>query len=157
MSKLAAPLIIAAHLGKLPTLPAWQAVNGTRDAVVIGDGPLLRADDPAEWLSVGYVSTGGGAPATTFEAVTDAQGSTRDAGSVSSELVVAAADVPTARARTFALLQEWQQWLSTDRTIGGAVTSGEAHLLVDVALDVTRGGGRAISVVTVTYRATTYG
>lgn len=156
MSKLAAPLIIAAHLVKLPTLPAFAA-NGTRDAVVVGDGPLLRDDDPAEWLTLGYVSTSASGPATSFEAVTDAQGSTRDAGSFTSELLVAAGDMPAARARTFALLQEWQQWLGTDRTLGGAVTSGEAHLRVDVTLDTTPGGARTISLVTVTYRATTYG
>ena len=154
MTKLAAPLIIAAHAAKLPTLTPWQP-TGNRAAVVIAEGPVSRRDDVPEWLSLGYVSNADAA--TSFEAVSDAQGSTRDAGSITSQLVVAAADVPTARARTFELLEAWQQWLHTDRTLAGAVTQFDGHLLADVAFDTTRGGGRAITTVSVSYRAITYG
>lgn len=150
MTKLAAPGILAAHVTNLPTLDGW-------DTVAVSEGAALRQDDVREYLTLGYVA-GSTDPAVSLEPVSPAQGQTREAGSIVSQLVVAAADVAAARTRTFDLLTAWVAWLASDRTIGGAVlANSDAHLVADVALATTRSGATANALVTITYTAVTYG
>lgn len=155
--KLAAPLIVDGLVELLPQRPSWAAA-GDRAAVFVSDGPAVRADDTREWCTVGYVAETTDA-ALSFEAVPDAQGSSREAGAVVSGLVVAGDDIAAARQRTAVLLQEWADLLHRDRTLGGRLLAGsEAHLSADVALGQSRGGGGlATTLVVVNYRAVTYG
>jgi predicted deacylase len=153
---LAAPLIIAAHVAKLPTLPGWVA-SGNRPAVAVYEGAALRRDAIREWCTVGFVA-GQADPALSFEAIATAQNTTREAGSIVCQLVTAADDVATARTRVFELLAPWLGWITLDRTLGGKLTAGsEIHLAVDVALATTRAGATANALVTITYTALTYG
>lgn len=148
--KLAAPLIIAAHVATLSTLTGWSAVT-------VYEGAATRRDDVRQWVTVGYVA-GLDGPAVHSEPVSNAQGQTVDAGSILSELVVVAADVASARAAIFALLTSWAAWLATDRTLAGAVLgNSSARLAFDVKLTTTRNGATAAAVVTVAYDARTYG
>ena len=147
--KLAAPLIVGAHVDVLPSLPGWSGV-------AVLEGAPLRRDDLREYATVGYVA-GADGPTLALEPVPASQGQTREAGTVASQLIVAAADVATARTRVFALLASWAQWLADDQTLGGALLKGsDLHLAVDVALATTRAGATANAVVTITYAATTY-
>jgi hypothetical protein len=147
--KLAAPLIIGANVAKLPTLDGWSAV-------AVYEGAALRRDDVREWCTVGHVG-GADGPVVTLEPVPTSQGQASEAGTIVSELVVAAADVATARARVFALLAPWAAWLARDRTLDGALLStSDLHLSADVALATVARGATASAVVTITYAATTY-
>jgi hypothetical protein len=159
--KLAAPLVIAAHMETLSTLPGWAAGGGV-PAVAVFDGAFTRRDDMTRWATVGYVQNADG-PAITLEPVFDGQGRNREEGTIACSLVVADVDVPAARSAVFGLLAAWAQWLATDRTLTG--TGGQArllpgsdtHLVADVVLTTTRAGATASALVTVTYTATTYG
>lgn len=149
--KLAAPLIIAAHVTGLPTLDGWAGL-------AVYEGAAPRRDDVREYLTLGYVG-GTDEPAVTFEAVPTAQGQNREAGTITSQLIVAGPDVAAARGRTFDLIAAWSQWLVVDRTLGGVLSGGsEAHLGADVAIPTTtRSGATTNALVTITYRAVTYG
>jgi hypothetical protein len=158
--KLAAPLIIAAHVATLPTLPGWGA-DGDRPAVKVFEGQRLDRGDVRRYCTVGYVS-GDTGPAVHAEPVTTGQGQNAEAGSIACNLVVTAKDVAAARAAAFDLLASWAQWLATDRTMpaGGQAQllgTSQASLLFDVVLTTTRGGATASTLVTVTYNAHTYG
>jgi hypothetical protein len=153
---LAAPRVIAAHAAALPTLPGWAA-DGDRPAVAVYEGAALRRDDVREYVTLGYVA-GVDDPAVSLEPVPTAQGQNRERGTVVCQLIVAAADVPAARTRTFDLIGAWSGWLVTDRTLGGTLMHGsETHLAADVALATTRAGATANALVTITYTAVTYG
>lgn len=159
--KLAAPLIIAAHVAKLPTLPGWGA-DGDRPAVVVYEGAATKRDDVRRYCTVGYVA-GDDGPAVHTEPITTGQGQNSEAGSIASNLVVTGKDVATARAAAFDLITSWAQWLATDRTMPDAngqaqlLATSTASLVFDVVLSTTRGGATASAIVTVTYTAHTYG
>ncbi len=156
MTRYAAPLIIAAHVATLPTLPGWGA-DGERRAVPVYEGAALRRDDVDEYVTVGYVA-GLDDPQVASEVVPRADGTTADVGQVVCQLVTAQGDVAAARARVFDLVEPWSDWLLRDRTLGGVLLpQSTAHLLLDVALATTRSGATANALVTVQYRATTYG
>lgn len=155
MTVLAAPAIIAAHATKLPTLAGWGAA-GARPAVAVFEGAAVRRDDVREWLTIGYVADADD-PTVSLEPVPDAQGQTREAGTIVSQLIVGGADVATARARVFELVAPWAAWLVADRTLGGALLpNSQTRLTADVALATTRAGATGNALVTVTYTATTY-
>lgn len=161
--KLAAPLIIAAHVQRLPSLPAWAAVDGGRPGVAVYEGAALRRDDVREWITVGFVA-GAAEPTISLEPVPAAQGAqNREAGTIVSQLVVAAADVATARGRVFDLIGEWTAWLIGDRTLaddagnGRLLGNSDVHVRADVTLATTRNGATGNALVTVTYSAATYG
>jgi hypothetical protein len=154
MTTLSAPRIIAAHVATLPTLPGWQQVP-------VYEGAALRRDDVREWCTVGHVA-GTDDATVSFEPGPTSQGQTRETGTITSQIVVAAADAATARARVFDLVAAWAAWLSTDRTlhIGDEpqlLTGSDLRLAADVALATTRAGATAGAVVTITYTAITYG
>ena len=156
MTKLAAPLILAAHAEVLPTLAGWGAAEG-RPAVLVIEGAPLRRDDPREYLTLGYVPDADAATVA-FEPVPNAQAQSREAGTIVSQLVSAQADVATARDRVGVLVGSWVGWLAGDRTLGGRVLPGsEVHVAVDLALVTTRSGATATAIVTITYTAVTYG
>lgn len=158
---LAAPLVLAAHVAKLPTLPGWAA-DADRAAVAVYEGAAVRRDDVREWATVGYVA-GADGPVVVLEPVRAGQGQTTEAGSVTSQLVVGADTVAAARDRVFDLLAAWAGWLAEDRTLADAdgrarlLPGSDVHLAVDVTLITTRAGATANAVVTATYQATTYG
>lgn len=159
--KLAAPLIIAAHVANLPTLPGWGA-DGDRPAVTVYEGSRTDRSDTRRYCTVGFVA-GDDGPAVHTEPVTSGQGQNREAGSITSNLVVAERDVATARAAVFELVESWAQWLATDRTMPDAngqaqlLPTSTASLVFDVVLTTTRAGATASAIVTVTYIAHTYG
>jgi hypothetical protein len=159
--KLAAPLIIAAHVAKLPTLPGWTG-DGDRPAVTVYEGARTDRSDTRRYVTVGFVS-GDDGPAVHSEPETTSQGQNREAGSIASNLVVTGPDVATARGAAFDLLASWAAWLATDRTMPDAggqaqlLPQSTASLVFDVVLTTTRAGATASAIVTVTYTAHTYG
>jgi hypothetical protein len=159
--KLAAPLVIAAHVETLPTLPGWAA-SGDTPAVAVFEGGFTRRDDLLRWCTVGYVPNADG-PVVAAEPVSVGQSQNREEGTVSCSLVVAGPDVAAARGSVFGLLESWAQWLATDRTLAGAggrarlLGNSDAHLVTDVTLVTTRAGATASALVTITYTAHTYG
>lgn len=161
MTKLAAPLILAAHVQTLPTLPGWGA-DGDRPAVAVHEGARLDRGDVRRWVTVGYVS-GDDGPAVHLEPTHDRQSQNIEAGTIACELVVAGPDVATARGAVFDLLAAWSGWLSESPTLPDA--GGQARLMVGSALTLvadvvnrpTRAGATATALVSITYRATTYG
>jgi hypothetical protein len=150
VTRLAAPLILAAHVDTLPTLPGWAGV-------AVYEGAALRRDDVTEYLTIGYVA--GAADATvSFEPMPTAQGQLREAGTIASQLIVGAADVATARARVTDLLEPWVEWLGSSRTLGGRLLpESQLSVTIDLARATTRAGAPANALVTITYTATTYG
>lgn len=156
MTRLAAPLILAAHVAKLPTLSRWGTVDG-RPAVAVYEGAALRRDDVREYVTLGHVA-GGDDPTVSFEPVPNAQNQLREAGTIVSQLIVGAADVATARDRVTALLEPWVGWLGDDRTLGGRLLPGSMlSTTIDLALATVTRGATANALVTITYTATTYG
>jgi hypothetical protein len=159
--KLAAPLIIAAHVAHLPTLPGWTG-DGTRPAVAVYEGQRLDRGDGGRYVTVGYVA-GDDGPAVHTEPETTGQGQNAEAGSIACNLVVTAPDVAGARAAAFDLIASWAQWLATNPTMpdgnGQAqlLPTSRAALVFDVVLTTTRAGATASAVVTITYTAHTYG
>lgn len=159
--RLAAPLIIAAHVAKLPTLPGWGA-DGDRPAVTVYEGQRLDRGDTRRYCTVGYVA-GDDGPAVHTEPIRTGQGQNVEGGSIASNLVVAARDVATARAAAFDLIESWAQWLADDRTMPDAngqaqlLPTSTASLVFDVVLSTTRAGATASAIVTVAYTAHTYG
>jgi hypothetical protein len=161
MTRLAAPLIIAAHVAHLPTLDGWNAADD-RPAVRVYEGGRPDRSDARRWVTVGYVAADDG-PAVHLEPTHDRQSQNREVGTILCELIVAAADVSTARAAVFELLLPWSGWIATDPTLRDP--DGQAMLLpgsaltlaADVTLTTTRGGATASAVVTITYSAVTYG
>jgi hypothetical protein len=150
VTRLAAPLILAAHVATLPTLDGWGGV-------AVYEGAALRGDDVREWVTVGHVA-GGDDPAISFEPTSDGQAQNREAGTINSQLIVAAPDVATARGRAADLLGAWVGWLAADRTLQARLLAGsEVRVGIDLALVTTRSGATANALVTITYTATTYG
>lgn len=161
MTLLAAPVIVAAHAAHLPTLEGWGS-DGDRPAVLVFEGPSPRRDDLRRWCTIGYLS-GDDGPAVHLEPTHDAQRQNREAGSIACGLVVAAPDVPAARAAVFDLLTPWSGWLQSDPTLRDVdgqprlLPGSSLSLVVDVANVTTRAGATASAVVTITYTARTYG
>lgn len=161
MSRIAAPLIIDAHLERLPLLEGWGA-DGDRPAVRVFEGAREVRADVRRWVTVGYLS-GDAGPAVHLEPVHDAQSQNREAGSIGCELIIGAADVATARQAAFDLLAPWSGWLQREPTLpdaGGTarlMPGSSLSLVGDVLLATTRQGATATAVVTITYNAVTYG
>jgi hypothetical protein len=159
--KLAAPLLIAAHVAHLPTLEGWRA-DGDRPAVTVYEGARTDRADVGRYCTVGYVA-GDDGPAVHSEPVRVSQGQNAEGGSFASNLVVTGHDVATARAAAFDLIAAWAEWLASDRTMPDAngqaqlLPTSTASLLFDVVLSTTRAGATASAIVTVTYTAHTYG
>lgn len=161
MTRLAAPVIVAAHLQHLPTLPGWDAAEG-RPAVAVYDGPRPDRADVRRWVTVGYL-TGEDAPSVHLEPRHTAQSQNVEAGSIGCELIVAGPTIGEARAALFDLLTPWSGWLQNEPTLpdeqGRArlMAGSQLSLVVDVVNRPTRAGATAVAVVTITYTATTYG
>jgi hypothetical protein len=120
------------------------------------EGAALRRDDVREWCTVGHVA-GADGPTVSLEPAPATQGQTREAGTIASQVMVAAGDVATARGRVFDLLTPWAGWLAADSTLGGQLLKGsDLNLAVDVQLATTRAGATANAVVTITYTTITY-
>lgn len=150
MTRLAAPLIIAAHVATLPTLTGWSAV-------VVTDGPRVSRDHLDRYATIGYIP-GDDGPSLHLEPRPGAQQQTTEAGSIACALVVRGDDVPSARATLLDLLVPWADWLRADATLGGVLLAGSVlTLAADVTPSVPRGGGAASAVVSISYTATTYG
>lgn len=159
--KSAAPRYLAAHAAHLPTLPGWGA-DGDRPAVTVYEGARPDRGDVRRWVTLGYIG-GDAGPAVHLEPVPGAQSQAQEAGTIGCSLVVAAADVPTARGAVFGLVESWAAWLAADATLQQAtgqaqlLSDSTARLIVDVALTTTRAGATASALVVITYTATTYG
>jgi hypothetical protein len=161
MTRLAAPLIIDAHLQRLPALTGWAA-DGDRPAVAVFDGPRPDRSDVRRWVTVGYL-TGENAPAVHLEPAHTAQSQNAESGSIGCELTVAGPDLGASRSALFDLLTPWSGWLQREPTLpdeqGKArlMPGSSLSLVVDVVNRPTRAGATAVAVVTITYSAVTYG
>jgi hypothetical protein len=162
MTRLAAPLIIDAHMLTLPTLTGWGR-DGHRPPVRVFQSGVPTREDLRRWCTVGYVA-GDEGPAVHLEPVHDAQNQNREAGSIACQLVAAAADFGAARTALFDLLLPWSAWLSADPTLRGdpdqaprLLPGSSLSLVADVASATTRAGATASAVVTITYTAVSYG
>ena len=120
------PLVVARLLTLLPTLPGWSAVT-------VIDGPLVSADVPTDYVTVGYVE---GDNAGAYTTTQDPNGSQwAEAGTVRSQLncVTGDADLAGMRTRVFALADAFEASVRADRTLGGVLcTYGTSELDVDV-------------------------
>lgn len=137
-------VVINRLVASLPTLPGWSTVS-------IFDGPPVTGDAPRDYVTVGFVS--GEAFAGTYDRLRGEANLVEETGTIRSELVCLTGDVdlPTVRARAFALADAWEAWVEADQTLGVLGPSATASLAVDVAPAQTTEGAEQRLVLTLTY------
>jgi hypothetical protein len=134
----------------LPSLPAFAGVP-------VYDGRPISQDNPAAWVTVGFVidDTAG-----QFAQVRDTSDfATIETGDIKCHLVAVdgGTDLPATRSKAFGLLAAWQAALEGDPTIGGAIPDGSVITLTTAVLDPQNQQGSATSLlVTVNYQTLTY-
>ena len=119
------PLVVARLLTLLPTLPGWSAVT-------VLDGPLISADVPTDYVTVGYVDN---EQAGSYSQVQDPNGFQYvETGTVRSQLNCTTGDTDLAgmRARVFALVDAVEAAVRADRRLGVLSPAGTSELVVDV-------------------------
>ena len=129
------PLVVARLLALLPTLSGWSNV-------VVIDGPLVSADVPADFVTVGYVADD---QAGSYNQVQDPNGFQYvETGTVRSQLNCATGDtdLPGMRTRVFALMDALEAAVRLDRTLGVLSPAGTSELDVDV-LSLSNSSGTA--------------
>ena len=140
------PILVDRLVSLLPTLPGWSGV-------AVYDGPPVTADAPVDYVTVGYVlgeDFGG-----TYEQTRNGEGgwqrALEESGTVRSEVVCTTGDVdlPSVRARAFALVDAWDAEIARDETLGVLGPSSSSSLSVDVEPAQTTGG--AVQRLTVTF------
>lgn len=136
--------IITKTVATLPTLSGWSTVS-------VFDGPPVTADAPRDYVTVGFVQ--GEAFAGSYDRVRGIANLVEEAGTIRSELVCLTGDVdlPTVRARAFALADAWEAWVEADQTLGILGPSATASLAVDVAPAQTTEGAEQRLVLTLSY------
>ena len=119
------PLVVARLLTLLPTLSGWSDV-------VILDGPLVSADVPTDFVTVGYVADD---QAGSYTQTQDPNGFQYiETGFVRSQLNCSTGDtdMPGMRARVFALMDAVEAAVRLDRRLGVLSPAGTSELDVDV-------------------------
>lgn len=144
------PLVVDRLVAWLPTLPGWTGVP-------VYDGPPVTGDAPLTYVTVGFVvgEDFGGSYEQTRNGEGGWQGALEEAGTVRCEVVAATGDVdlPSMRARVFALVDAWDAGIAADETLGVLGSSSIASLAVDVQpLQTDRGTTQRLT-VTVSYLA----
>ena len=119
------PLVVARLLALLPTLSGWSAVT-------VIDGPLVSADVPTDYVTVGYVDND---QAGTYITAQSPDGFRYvETGTVRSQLncVTGDSDLAGMRARVFALMDAVEGAVRADRRLGVLSPEGTSELDVDV-------------------------
>jgi len=133
------PLVVARMNTLLPTLSGW-------DAVMVSDGPLISADVPTDYVTVGYVDDD---TAGDYNQTQDPNGFQYvETGTVRSQLncVTGDTDLPSMRARVFALMDALEAAVRADRRLGVLSPAGTSELDVEV-LSLSNENGTAQSLV----------
>lgn len=140
------PLIVDRLLVLLPTLPGWSQV-------AVYDGPPVTADAPTSFVTVGFVLDEDNAGS--FEPLPTLGDLDEESGSVVSEIVCTTGDVdlPSVRARAFALFDAWKDAIERDPTLGVLSQSSTTSLTVDVRPAQTTSGAVQRLAVTLGYLA----
>lgn len=139
------PVLIDRLVSLLPTLPGWAGVE-------VYDGPPVTADDPTDYVTVGYVvgeDFGG-----TYEQSRGLDGCMlEESGTIRSELVcqTGEVDLPSVRARAFLLVDAWEAEIARDKSLGVLAPSSTSSLSVDVAPAQTTSGAVQRLTVTLSY------
>lgn len=118
------PQVVDRLVSYLPSLPGWSGIP-------VFDGPPVTGDAPSTFVTVGYVvgdEVGG-----SYEQLYSGGGLLEESGTVRCEVVAATGDVdlPTVRARAFALVDAWQAWVTSTPALGLPLSLSSA-LSVDV-------------------------
>ena len=119
------PLVVARLLTLLPTLPGWAAVS-------VLDGPLISADVPTDYVTVGYVDND---QAGSYTQTQDPNGFQYiETGTVRSQLncTTGDTDLMGMRTRVFALMDAIEAAVRADRRLGVLSAAGTSELDVDV-------------------------
>jgi hypothetical protein len=136
----------------------WQAaMSGTLSGVQVVDGPQVNSDPSSDWLFVAFdgdqPDEGNEAVVATQDLMAFAKVKQEDAEVTCAAISVRGdADVPSARARAFAIVSAAEDLLRTDMQLGGLVMHAfvSSHQYIPV---ITQGGCKARVVFTVTYKA----
>lgn len=128
------PLVVERLVALLPTLDGWASVR-------VFDGPPVTSETPEAYCTVGFVvdedASGG------FEHELSRDGFFLfETGTVRCELVTqtGAVDLPSMRARGFALVDQITAAITADHTLGVLSPDGTATLAVDVQSEQTTAG-----------------
>lgn len=134
----------------------WQAAPALDTAEVV-DGPQANSDASNDWLFVGFdgdLPDEGNEAAVVQQSLMAFMKTKQEDGEVTCAVVSRRGDidVPTARARAYALMSAAEDALRTDMQLGGLVMHAflSAHQYIPV---ITQGGCKARVVFTVTYQA----
>ncbi len=143
------PLLLNRLVVLLPTLPGWSGV-------VVYDGEPAASEYPPEYVTVGFVpgEDFGGSYEQTRNGEGGWQGALEESGTIRSELVVWSGDsnqLPTHRARAFALVDAWEAEVSRDERLGVLGPSSTSSLAVDVQSAQTGDGSAQRLIVTLSY------
>ena len=142
------PLIVGRLVALLPTLTGWSNV-------VVIDGPLISADVPDDYITVGYVADD---QAGTGNSVQADDGFRRvETGTVRSQLncVTGDTDMAGMRNRVFALYNAIDAAVRADRRLGVLSPEGTSELEFEV-LSLQNAAGTAQSIViTLLYQTVT--
>lgn len=137
------PVVLNRLLVLLPTLPGWSDVE-------VFDGQPVTGDAPTSFVTVGFVE--GEDYGGNYDRVRGAADLLEENGAIRSEIVCWSGDVdlPTVRAKAFALADAWEATVAADQTLGVLPPSSTSSLAVDVAPKQTAGSQQRL-VVTLTY------
>ena len=142
------PLIVARLLALLPTLSGWSGVT-------VIDGPLISADVPTDYITVGYVADD---QAGTGNTTQDPNGFQYvEIGTVRSQLncETGDSDVAGMRARVFALYNAIDAAVRADRTLGVLSPAGTSELGYEVLSAQNAKGTAQSLVITLLYQTVT--
>lgn len=148
------PLVAARTVAMVTELLA--SVDGW-DKGRVYDGPPVTGDAPTSFVTVGFVL--GEDNAGSYEQTRNGDGgwqfALQETGTVLSEVVCSTGDVdlPTVRARAFALVDAWEAAVSADETLGVLGPSSISSLSVDVQPAQTTAGAVQRLTVTLSYLA----
>lgn len=149
------PVVAARVVAYMPTL--FASTDGWSLGRVF-DGPPVTGAAPTEFVTVGFVL--GEDNAGSYEQTRNGdtggwQNALEESGAVLSEIVCTTGDVdlPTVRARAFALADAWEAWVSADPTLGVLGPSSVSSLSVDVQPAQTTDGSAQRLTVTLSYLA----
>lgn len=139
------PLVVAALVDLLPTLPGW-------DDVEVYDGPPVTEDAPTAWVTVGFVDD---EDAGSYNEELSPLGNvfTIESGEVRCSLNVVSGEVSlaTVRASAFALVDELRESMREDPTLGVLPAGSTTGLEVRVAsAQNSQGSGQRLD-LNVTY------
>lgn len=140
------PTLYARLLVRLPQLAGWSAVE-------LFDGPPVTGDVPTDYCTVGFVLREDFAGS--FESTAGPGDLTVEVGTLRSEIVCSTGDVdlPTVRARAFALADAVRAEVARDPTWGVLPQGSSSSLAVDVEPGQTTSGSVQRLTVTLSYTA----